>query len=139
MEFESIPGVGEKTAASLAELDDPEAALEAGDVLRLTEAPGISEGRAAAIARGAIQRRHDDPGGFLATDRAKSLYDDALSLLQERAVTTYGKKRLETIYPSARQSRIEEVRELVDRALAHEIDPAVTDALGGVEPLSEPE
>jgi len=138
MEFESIPGVGEKTAAALTELDDPEAALEAGDVLRLAAAPGISEGRAAAIARGAIQRRHDDPGGFLATDRAKSLYDDALSLLQARAVTTYAKKRLETIYPSARASRIEEVQQLVDRALAREVDPAVTDALGGVKPLSEP-
>ena len=138
MEFESIPGVGEKTAAALTELDDPEAALEAGDVLRLAEAPGMSEGRAAAIARGAIQRRHDDPGGVLATDRSKSLYDDALSLLQERAVTTYAEKRLETIYPSARQSRIEEVQQLVDRALAREVDPSVTDALGGVAPLAEP-
>ena len=138
MEFESIPGVGSKTAAALAELDDPEAALADGDVLTIASAPGITEGRAAAIARGAIQRRHDDPGGLLATDRAKSLYDDALSLLQQRAVTTYAEKRLETLYPSARQSRIEEVRELVDRALARNVDPEVTDALGGVDPLAEP-
>ena len=138
MQFESIPGVGEKTATALAELDDPEAALEAGDVLTIAGAPGITEGRAAAIARGAIQRRHDDPGGFLATDRAKSLYDDALMLLQARAVTSYAEKRLETLYPSARQSRIDEIQQLVDRALAREVDPAVTDALGGVSPLDAP-
>ncbi|MFW6320461.1 MAG: MutS-related protein [Halohasta sp.] len=135
MQFEAIPGVGEKTAAALAELDDPEAALEAGDVLTLAAAPGVTEGRAAAIARGAIQHRHDDPGGFPATDRARSLYDDALSLLQERAVTTYAKKRLETLYPSAAASRLDEVRELVDRALDREPDPAVLDALRGVSPL----
>ncbi len=138
MEFESIPGVGEKTAAALAELEEPAAALEAGDVLGLAAAPGITEGRAAAIARGAIQRRHNDPGGFLANDRAKSLYDDALSLLQERAVTTYATKRLETLYPSARASRITEVQKLVDRALEREINAAVTDALGGLSPLEEP-
>jgi len=137
MEFESIPGVGGKTAAALAELDAPEAALESGDVLTIASAPGITEGRAAAIARGAIQRRHDDPGGFLATDRAKSLYDDVLALLQGRAVTQYAEKRLETLYPSPCQSRIEEVRELVGRALSHDPDPDVLDALGGVDPLAE--
>ncbi|WP_253738372.1 MutS-related protein [Halohasta salina] len=138
MEFESIPGVGQKTAAALAELDDPVAALDAGDVLTIASAPGITEGRAAAIARGAIQRRHDDPGGFLATDRAKSLYDDALSLLQHRAVTTYAEKRLETLYPSPCESRIEEVRQLVDRALSRDPDPAVREALAGVAPLADP-
>jgi len=138
MEFESIPGVGGKTAAALAELEAPEAALESGDVLTIASAPGITEGRAAVIARGAIQRRHDDPGGFLATDRAKSLYDDALSLLQGRAVTQYAEKRLETLYPSPCQSRIEEVRGLVDRALTHDPDPDVLDALAGVDPLAEP-
>jgi dsDNA-specific endonuclease/ATPase MutS2 len=138
MEFESIPGVGGKTAASLAELEAPEAALESGDVLTIASAPGITEGRAAAIARGAIQRRHDDPGGFLATDRAKSLYDDALSLLQGRAVTQYAEKRLETLYPSPCESRIQEVRALVDRALSRDPDPDVLDALGGVDPLAEP-
>ncbi|MFW5974111.1 MAG: endonuclease MutS2, partial [Natrialbaceae archaeon] len=138
MEFESIPGVGGKTAAALAELDAPEAALESGDVLTIASAPGITEGRAAAIARGAIQRRHDDPGGFLATDRAKSLYDDALSILQQRAVTQYAKKRLETLYPSPCASRIQEVRKLVDRALARDPDPNVLDALAGVEPLADP-
>ena len=72
MAFESIPGVGEKTADALAELDDPETALQQGDVLTLMDAPGISEGRAAAIARGAIRQRHDDPGGLLATERLAS-------------------------------------------------------------------
>jgi dsDNA-specific endonuclease/ATPase MutS2 len=138
MEFESIPGVGEKTAAALAELSAPETALETGDVLTLASAPGVTEGRAAAIARGAIQRRHDDPGGFLSTDRAQSLYDDALSLLQARAVTQYGQKRLETLYPSPCQSRIDEVRTLVDRALSRDPDPAVLDVLAGVKPLESP-
>ncbi|ELK44825.1 DNA mismatch repair protein MutS-like protein, MutS3, partial [Haloferax sp. BAB-2207] len=32
MDFETIPGVGEKTAAALAELDDAERALTDGDV-----------------------------------------------------------------------------------------------------------
>ena len=32
MELESVPGVGAKTAERLHELDDPEAALERGDV-----------------------------------------------------------------------------------------------------------
>ena len=138
MRFESIPGVGEKTAAALAELDDPETALQTGDVLTLTDAPGLSEGRAAAIARGAIRRRHDDPGGLLATDRARSLYEDVLALLQERAVTHYGEKRLETLYPSARRSRIEEVRTVVERALDREFDPEIGEALGSLSPLSTP-
>ena len=138
MRFESIPGVGAKTAAALAELDDPETALETGDVLTLASAPGVSPGRAALIARGAIRRRHDDPGGVLATDRARALYDDVLALLQARAVTEYGKKRLETFYPSARQSRIEEVQSFVERALDRDPDPKVRDSLRDVSPLTEP-
>ena len=39
MAFESIPGVGEKTADALAALDDPETALQQGDVLTLMDAP----------------------------------------------------------------------------------------------------
>jgi len=135
MELTTIPGVGEKTAASLRALDDPESALRAGDVATIARAPGISEGRAAAIARGAIRREHDDPGGFLATDRARDVYRDALSLLQDRTVTDYAAKRLETLYPSARRSRIDEVREFADRATARDPDPAVREALAGVEPL----
>ncbi|XVH30255.1 endonuclease MutS2 [Haloferacaceae archaeon DSL9] len=138
MEFETIPGVGAKTAAALADLDDPETALRTGDVLTLARAPGISDGRAAAIARGAIRRRHDDPGGFLATSRTRELYEAALSLLQARAVTTYAEKRLETIYPSACASRIEEVRAFVAEAVELDPDPDVLDALADVEPLSDP-
>ncbi|WP_433626232.1 MutS-related protein [Halomicrococcus sp. NG-SE-24] len=138
MEFEAIPGVGTKTADALAELDDPERALRTGDVAALTRAPGVTEGRAASIARAAIRTKHDDPGGFLATDRARELYRDALSLLQERTVTTYAEKRLETFYPSAAQSRIEEVREFAARAMERDPAPEVLDALAGVEPLSSP-
>ncbi|RBI63278.1 endonuclease MutS2 [halophilic archaeon] len=138
MEFEAIPGVGTKTADALAELDDPERALRTGDVAALTRAPGVTEGRAASIARAAIRTEHDDPGGFLATDRTRELYRDALSLLQERAVTTYAEKRLETFYPSAAESRIEEVREFAARAMERDPAPEVLDALAGVEPLSSP-
>ncbi|RJX45239.1 endonuclease MutS2 [Halonotius aquaticus] len=138
MAFESIPGVGEKTADALAELDDPETALQQGDVLTLMDAPGISEGRAAAIARGAIRQRHDDPGGLLATDQARELYDSVLELLQERAVTTYAKKRLETLYPATQGSRIEEVRATVDNALTREPTPELRAALADVAPLDTP-
>src|SRR6056297_971222 len=105
MEFEAIPGVGEKTAKSLSELDDAERALAAGDVAALARAPGLTEGRAAAIARGAIRRRHDDDGDFLATDRAREVYRDVLSLLRERTITDYAGKRVETFFPTSSVSR----------------------------------
>jgi dsDNA-specific endonuclease/ATPase MutS2 len=135
MDLEAIPGVGAKTADRLAELDDPEAALEAGDVAAIARAPGISEGRAARIARAAIRQRHGDDGGFLATDRASEIYRAALGLLQDRAVTEYARRRLETFYPSTTDSRIEEVQSFATRAVAREPDPDVLAALSGVEPL----
>jgi dsDNA-specific endonuclease/ATPase MutS2 len=138
MEFEAIPGVGEKTAAALDELDGAERALSEGDVATLARAPGLSEGRAAVIARGAIRRRHDDDGGFLATDRAREVYDDVLELLRERTVTDYAAKRVATFYPTRSASRIAEVRAFVDRATDRDPDPAVRDALSGVEPLAPP-
>ncbi|WP_226482030.1 MutS-related protein [Natrinema amylolyticum] len=138
MDLESIPGVGEKTARALSELDDPERALRTGDVAAIATAPGISQGRAARIARGAIRLEHDDPGGFLATDRAREVYREVLSLLEARTVTDYAAQRLETIYPSPRRSRIEEVQAFAGDALEREPDPAVLDALEGVEPLREP-
>jgi dsDNA-specific endonuclease/ATPase MutS2 len=138
MDIESIPGVGEKTAAALSELDDPEGALERGDVAVLARAPGISEGRAARIARGAIRMRHDDPGGWAATPRARDIHREALALLEERTVTDYAARRLETLYPSSVASRIEEVRTFAGRALEREPDPAVAEALADVEPLETP-
>ncbi len=139
MEVEAIPGVGEKTAAALAELDDPERALREGDVARIAAAPGVSDGRAARIARAAIRHRHDDPGDVLATDRAREVYDEVLALLKERTVTDYAAKRVETFYPSAAESRIEEVREFVERATEREPREAVLSALEGVEPLEAPD
>jgi dsDNA-specific endonuclease/ATPase MutS2 len=138
MDLREVPGVGDKTADRLAELDDPERALEAGDVSALARAPGISEGRAARIARAAIRHRHGDDGDFLATDRARELYRDALDLLQARAVTDYAARRLETLYPSASESRIEEVRAFATDAMERDPDPAVLEALAGVEPLEQP-
>ncbi|MFB6142294.1 MAG: helix-hairpin-helix domain-containing protein [Halorientalis sp.] len=138
MDLEAIPGVGAKTAERLAELDDPEGALERGDVAALARAPGISEGRAARIARAAVRERHGDPGGFLGTDRARELASEALSLLQERTVTDHAARRLETLYPTGTRSRIEEVRGFVADALDREPDTAVREALAGVEPLTRP-
>jgi dsDNA-specific endonuclease/ATPase MutS2 len=138
LDLESIPGVGAKTADALRDLEAPERALREGDVATLARASGVSEGRAARIARAAVRRRHDDPGGFLATDRARELYRDALSLLQERAVTDYGAKRLETFYPSGAESRVEEARAFAERALARDPDPSVREALADVAPLEAP-
>ena len=137
-ELEAVPGVGAKTADRLSELDDPEAALAAGDVAAIARAPGISEGRAARIARAAIRHEHDDDGDFLATPRAREIYDSALELLTDRAVTDYAEKRLETFYPSAARSRVEEVRSFARAAVDREPTPEVLEALSGVEPLSEP-
>jgi len=138
MELESVPGVGAKTAAALRELDDPEGALRDGDVASLARAPGISEGRAARIARGAIRAEHDDPGGFAATSRAREIHEAALGLLTERTVTDYAAKRLETIYPSGVRSRIEEVRAFTEAAMERDPSEAVAEALASVEPLAEP-
>jgi len=110
MDLEAVPGVGEKTAAALAELADPDGALREGDVATLSRAPGISEGRAARITRAAIRHEHGEDGDFLATSRAREVYRDALSLLQDRTVTDYAARQLETLYPSTADSRIEEVR-----------------------------
>jgi dsDNA-specific endonuclease/ATPase MutS2 len=135
MDIEAIPGVGEKTAEALAALDDPERALREGDVAALAEAPGVSVGRAARIARGAVRHRHGDAGEFLATERARAVHDELLALLVERAVTDYAARRLETLYPSAAESRIEEVRELSAAAMEREPSPAVGEALSDLAPL----
>ena len=138
MELEAIPGVGEKTAAALRELDDPDAALERGDVATLASAPGVSTGKAARITRAAIRKRHGESGDFLATDRARELHREVLERLKERAVTAYGKRRIETFYPSTADSRIEEVRAFVTEAMERDPIPAVGEALADVEPLQEP-
>ena len=138
MELQSVPGVGAKTAEALGELAEPAQALREGDVATLARAPGVSPGRAARIARAAIRQRHDDPGGVAATDRARDIHREALALLAERAVTDYASRRLETLYPSTVDSRIDEVRELTREAMAREPDPAVLDTLEAVEPLVDP-
>ena len=137
-ELESIPGVGAKTAERLSELDDPARALAEGDVARIARAPGITDGRAARIARAAIRHRHGDTGKFLATDRAGELYESVLGLLKERAVTEYGAKRLETLYPSASADRIEEVRAFAEAAVEREPTAELLGALSEVEPLAAP-
>lgn len=138
MDLQAIPGVGAKTADALGSLDDPEGALERGDVAAVAGAPGVSEGRAARIVRNAIRVRHDDPGGFLATDRAAEIHERVLGLLQERAVTEYARQRLRTFYPSAADSRIAEVNAFVADAMQRTPRDDVLEALAGVEPLSAP-
>ena len=138
MDLTAIPGVGEKTAEALAELDDPERVLREGDVAALAELPGVTEGRAAQIARAAIRADHDDDGRLLATDRAREIYREVLGLLKERTVTTYAEKRLETFYPSASASRTEEVRAFAREATEREPTPGIEAALEGVAPLEPP-
>ena len=138
MELTAIPGVGEKTAAALADLADPERALREGDVAALSRAPGISAGRAAAIARAAVRHEHGAEGDFLATDRARDVFESVLDLLQERTVTDYAARRVETFVPTGAESRIEEVRALVERARRREVTAATLDALADVDPLTEP-
>jgi len=138
MDLEAIPGVGEKTAQALRTLDDPVAVVESGDVAAIARAPGVTEARAARVARGAIRHRHDDTDRVLATDRAREVYRDAMELLQSRTVTAYAEKRLETFYPSASASRIDEVQSFVETATTREPVPTVLDALEGVEPLVDP-
>jgi len=138
MDLEAIPGVGAKTAAALRELDDPVGTVESGDVAAIARAPGVNEARAARIARGAIRRRHGDDGRVLATDRAREVYREAIDLLRERTVTDYAAKRLETFYPSASASRIDEAQAFVASAVERDPDPAVREALAGVEPLVDP-
>ena len=138
MDLEAIPGVGAKTASALRTLDDPEAIVESGDVAAIARAPGVNEARAVRIARGAIRRRHDDHGRLLATDRAREIYRDAIGLLQDRTVTDYAAKRLETFYPSGSASRIAEVQTFVNAAMEREPTDAVLDSLADVEPLTTP-
>ena len=140
MQFEDIPGVGPKTAAALEELDDAERALKDGDVAALSRSPEISDGRATAVARGVIRKRHNDDSNFLATRRAREIYQDVLALLRDRAITEYATKRLATLYPTASSTRIEEARAFVTAATTTEIpiDDTIQETLSGVEPLTTP-
>lgn len=137
MELEEIPGVGEKTVEALEHLDDPLDALQSGDVATVANAPGIGDGRAARLSRNAIRQRHGETGEFLATDRAEEVYESLLELVKQRTVTDYGERRVETLYPSSRESRIEEVREIVSEALEREFSEGVQTALERLEPLSK--
>ncbi len=138
MELTAIPGVGEKTARALAAIDDVERAITEGDVATLASAPEITPGTAARIARAAIRLTHDDHEDLLATPRAEAIYRDLLDILTSYAVTEYGKRHLETLYPSAATSRIEEVRELSERALERTPDTSIRDALVDVTPFRRP-
>ncbi len=138
MDLESIPGVGEKTAAALRELEAPEQALAEGDVATVATAPGISAGRAARIVRNAIRARHNDPGGFLGTERAREVYNTILAELRQRTVTEYAARRMETFYPARSQSRIEEVRSRVKTALERTPTAEITAALEDVDPPEAP-
>ena len=138
MDLEAIPGVGKKTAQALRTLEDPVTVVKSGNVAAIARVPGVTEARAARVARGAIRHRHDDTDRVLATDRAREVYRDAMGLLQSRTVTEYAEKRLETFYPSGSSSRIDEVQSFVEAATEREPEPAVLGALEGVEPLVDP-
>lgn len=135
MDLESIPGVGAKTAAALAEAEGIETALERVDVAAIAAVSGISPARAVRIARGAIRKRHGDDSRLLASDHSRAIHRDLLDLLKSYTVTRYGAHRFETFYPSAHPDRIAEVTELVDRALDREFDSSVATPLADVSPV----
>lgn len=138
MELESVPGVGPKTAEALRDLDDPLGVLTGGDVGTVVDATGLSTGRAVRLVRNAQRAVHGDTEEFLATDRARSLYGELLEAIQAKAVTSTGRARLATLYPSASESRIEEARTTVTAALETAVDQAAIEALEAVGPLESP-
>ena len=138
MELTAIPGVGEKTATALAELEDPVGAIERGDVFAIAGADGVTTGQAVNIVRAGIRRRYGVADPFLATERAEDVHAELLALLTSFTATDYAAKRLETFVPTGAPAHIDDVRERVDRAVAHDPDPAVREAMTGLAPLAEP-
>ncbi|MFB6163210.1 MAG: helix-hairpin-helix domain-containing protein [Halococcoides sp.] len=139
MEPESIPGVGPKTASALAEIDDAERALREGDVSAIAAAPTITPARAARIARSAIQHRHGESGDVLATDRAQEIHRSIVSIVQDRAVTEAGRQQVRTLYPSTARSRIDAVRDRVERAIDRTYPDDLADDLAAVHPPADPD
>lgn len=138
MDLEAIPGIGEKTAMALNELEAPEDALRNGDIATLTQAPGVSANRAVRLVRAAQRTEYDDTGTFLATDRAQAVYHELLEILKANTVTEYGALRIETLFPSSEPARIEAIQELSTRGMARDPDPAIREELGQVRPITEP-
>ena len=138
MELTAIPGIGEKTARALAELEDPIGAIERGDVFALAGADGVTTGQAVNIVRAGIRRRYGVEHPFLATDRADAVHAELLALLTSFTATDYAAKRLETFVPTGAPAHVEDVRDRVERAMERDPDPAVRDAMAGLAPLDEP-
>ena len=138
-QLEAIPGIGEKTATALAELEDPLTALTDGDVLTLASAPGISPRRAARLVRNARRDRHDDETAVLQTDRAEEIAATLIERFQSYTVTDYGYWWFETLYPSTAMERIDAVRSRTERALDRAPGEAVTEHLAAVEPVVTPD
>ena len=139
MELTAIPGIGEKTAAALATIDDPVGAIERGDVLSLARADGITTGQAVNIVRAGIRYRHGQSDPFLATDRAVAVHEELLALLTDYAATSAAAHRLETFIPTSDPDRIEAVRDRVSAAIARDVDPDLTTAMTDLGPMTRPE
>lgn len=137
MDLEAIPGIGEKTAAALNELDAPGEALRQGDIATIARTQGVSPNRAVRLVRAAHRTEYQDTEDFLATERANAVYREVLELLKARTVTEYGGLRIETFFPSSEPARIEAVQERTFRALDRDSEPSSLEKLANVEPVTD--
>jgi hypothetical protein len=136
-----LPGIGKKLSTRLERnLGGPEGvreALEEGDVARLASVPGISRSRAVDM----VKAYRGDARDWLRTDDADRLARQALEPFLDRAVTSLGRARLETLAPAGDRDRLDErldaARRWRERLDGEDLD-AVADVLGDVERPSQP-
>jgi hypothetical protein len=108
-----IPGVGPKMKERLIQhFGSEDSALQAvmnGEMFSLTRA--LSEGQAISLAKWAIAAKYGvGPGDFLATDEATEVYKGLLDEIAGYACTSYGKLKVNTLFPSSSENMIEDCR-----------------------------
>jgi hypothetical protein len=100
MGLTDIEGIGETTASRIQDrFGSEEAFREAArnlEVHRIARVEGLSGRRAVDVV---LQVRGREPHDFLRTDRARTLYDDVVERLLERAHTTRAENRIRTMVP----------------------------------------
>lgn len=136
-----LPGIGEKLLARLERnLGGREGLLDAldrGDVAALAGVPGISRTRAVRL----VKAHRGEATDWLRTDDADRLAREALAPFLDRAVTSLGRARLETLAPTrapeAFEERLETARSWLSRLDGEDLDPVV-DALSHVGQPTEP-
>lgn len=136
-----LPGIGETLLTRLERnLGGREGLIEAldrGDVAALAGVPGISRDRAVRL----VKAHQGADLAWLRTDDAAQLARQALEPFLDRAVTSLGRARIETLTPTtdreALEARLAEARERL--AELEDVDLApVRDALRDVEHPTEP-